>query len=93
MNTSPVRAYWEDYNGVAYAAGQGAFSSYFYYRMTDEFWFGEGDAAKSPGTSIPFGTSSFTPLIRARGTVVNTGTAKVFTGVTAAPTFHDGRSL
>lgn len=90
MNTSPVRAYWEDYNGVAYAAGQGAFSSYFHYRLTDEFWFGEGDAAKSTGTSIPFGTSSFTPLLRTRGTVVNTGTAKVFTGVTAAPTFTIG---
>ncbi len=90
INTSPARAYWEDYNGVAYAAGQGAFSSYFYYRITPEFWFGEGAAAKSPGTSIPFGTSSFASLLKTRGTVVNTGTAKVFTGTVATPTFNTG---
>ena len=61
--------------------------------MRDEFWFGEGANAKAPGTSIPFGTSSYTSLIRTRGTVVNTGTAKVFTGTTASPTFTTGHTF
>jgi hypothetical protein len=79
INTSPARVYWEDYNNVPYAAGMGAFSSYYYYPMKDEFWFGEGTEALPAGSPVAFGFASSDNFIEARGRLDQTaGLAYVF---------------
>ncbi|MEN3941665.1 hypothetical protein WJU23_10265 [Prosthecobacter sp. SYSU 5D2] len=97
VNTSPSRIYWEDYNGVPYAAGKGAFSSFYYYRMNDTFWHGEGEDAVPAGTPIPFGFASDEPLIQIKGRIDQTaGLAYAFEGEpdfdgsSNAPTFNVG---
>lgn len=74
VNVTPARVYWEDYNGVAYAAGQGAFNSYFFYRMKDEFWHGDGGAALPAGSPIPFGFAAPGTVVPVRGRVDQSAT-------------------
>ncbi len=88
INTTAVKAYWEDYNGVAYAAGQGIFNSHFYYRLQDAFWGGEGDAALSVGDSIPFGNAASGGRVQITGTVEQTSVAKAYDGTKNSPAFH-----
>lgn len=87
INTTDIKAYWEDYNGVPYAAGQGAFNSHFYYRLLDAFWGGEGDDALSVGDSIPFGTANGGGSIQVTGTVVQNLVANAFDGSQSSPAF------
>jgi hypothetical protein len=88
VDTSAVKAYWEDYNGVPYAAGQGVFNSHFYYRLLDAFWGGEGESALGVGDVIPFGTATESSKIRLTGTVAqNLGSSNAFDGSQSSPTF------
>jgi hypothetical protein len=88
VDTSAVKAYWEDYNGVPYAAGQGVFNSHFYYRLLDAFWGGEGESALSVGDVIPFGSATESSKIQLTGTVAqNLGNSNAFDGSQSSPTF------
>lgn len=69
VNVTRARVYWEDYNGVPYAAGQGAFNSHFFYRMRDDFWHGEGSAALAAGIPVPFGFASEGTVVPVRGRI------------------------
>jgi hypothetical protein len=86
-NTTPAKVYWEDYNGVPYAAGQGAFESYFYYRINDAFWTGEGDAALAPGTSVPFLTARTPGELQVTGNMVQNVVANAYDGTAQNPVF------
>ncbi len=88
VNTTAIKAYWEDYNGVPYAAGQGAFNSHFYYRLQDAFWGGEGEDALSTGDSIPFGTATGGGRIQITGTVVQNLVANAYDGTQTTPAFR-----
>ncbi len=92
LNTSLAKVYWEDYNGVAYAAGQGRFNSYYHYRLTPEFWGGEGDAAVSPGTCVPFGTAASagaSASLQIVGAIDQSrASSKAFDGTTDNPVFR-----
>ena len=77
---------------MAYAAGQGTFNSYYHYRLTPEFWGGEGDQAISVGSCVPFGTATTgasATLIQITG-VVDQGriTNKAFDGTVDNPVFR-----
>jgi hypothetical protein len=87
INTTATKTYWEDYNGVPYAAGQGAFTSYFHYRMTDAFWNGEGEDAVPAGTPIAFGTAINSGAVQVTGTTVQDLTAKAYDGTANSPEF------
>jgi hypothetical protein len=69
VNVTRARVYWEDYNGVPYAAGQGAFNSHFFYRMRDDFWHGEGSMALAAGTPVPFGFAAAGTVVPVHGRI------------------------
>lgn len=92
VNVGLAKVYWEDYNGVAYAAGQGRFNSFYHYRLTPEFWGGEDDEAVSPGTCIPFGgaaSGDASATIQLNGAIDQSRvTSKAFDGTADNPTFR-----